>query len=343
MAALVSLAALADEPPTVPYPWDRRPLSCVSDAAANPECGLESWPDPAQSARYIASLYAVEKFALLERALGDIASSKRRFASGKPVASAAYKAFMYVMPARDLSPDEIDRIRRWKAAIPDSTFVYLVEAFLARQKAWSIRGNGFTNTVSPESWDLYHKQLRESERLLLSAPEPLKGTVLWYQLLLNVVLDSDRTQRKPGEVFEEAVKLSPHYYPFYEGMVTRLEPKWGGSWRSLEAFVDKWTQRRTDGEGQSLYARLYIVIKEDQAVSETNMDWPRMKQSFRDLISRYPDKSFKNLYASYACATRDREAYEEAMKMLPKGVLDPTEWIRGHSYEACSRWGAVET
>ncbi len=331
LAALTCLPALSDVALTIPYPWDRRPLTCSTAAAANAECGPDSWPDLKQSARYIGSLYIGEQFVLLERALSDLALSKQRFATGKPVTVALIQAFIYVMPSRELSSDEIGRITRWKTAVPDSQFAFLAEAFL------------FASTVSPESWELFHKQLRESERLLLSAPEPLQKTASWYHLLLNATTDSDRTRRKREDVFEEAAKLRPDYYSFYEKMVITLEPKWGGSWNSLEAFVDKWTRRLSDKEGESMYARLYIAIKDDQAVGETNMDWPRMRQGFRDLISRYPDKSFKNLFASYACAVRDRAAYDEAMKMLPKEVLDPSEWIRGHSYEACSRWGVLDT
>jgi len=63
-----------------------------------------------------------------------------------------------------------------------------------------------------------------------------------------------------------------------------------------------------------------------------------MKRSFVDLIARYPDPPFKNLYASYACFARDKTAFEDAMRGLPSNLLMPNFWLSGHSHEACLRW-----
>jgi hypothetical protein len=95
-------------------------------------------------------------------------------------------------------------------------------------------------------------------------------------------------------------------------------------------------------EGSSMYARLYVSLN-NQGVTpdETRMDWNKMKKSFEDLVSRYPSRRFKNLYASYACLARDKTAFTAAAQNIPPYDLTPHQWLAGHSYEACMRWAAI--
>src|SRR5258708_15822896 len=148
-------------------------------------------------------------------------------------------------------------------------------------------------------------RLREAEQVLLDAPQQLKDTPLWHNLLLAISLDTNTVQSDPQATFESAAKAWPDYYDFYDLMLSRLVPIWGGSWEKVDSFVDYWARQRVEREGTSLYARLYINLGGQRVTpDETSLDWNRMKQSFVDLIARYPDPVFKNLYASYACFAR---------------------------------------
>lgn len=337
IASLAVAAALAESPAQL-YLWDRRAFCTPGENA--PQCAISAWPTYQQASKYLATLFDSEQFSVLENALDNICASPRRFVGGRPVSISAYIALGYMFPSGGERPAEMARLARWKAAVPQSKFTAMVDAFLLRESAWRIRGGGYANTVSPESWALFDKRLRESEEVLRGAPESAKQTPLWHDLLLEDQLDRGGPESVQG-LLEAAAKRWPDYFPFYERIAQRLVPKWGGSWRDVDAFADKWARRHSEHDG--FYTRIYLFIKNEGAVGEMAIDWARMKRGFRELTTRYPDPYFRNYFASYACAVRDRPAYVEAMKLIDKETLRTDFWLKGNSHEACSRWGVTET
>lgn len=337
-------AACSQAPGQDRYPWDRRPLECFDTAKAKePQCfPAENWPSLVMTVQRVSSLYYSGQFALLERALQDLVSSKKRFDDGDSPAAAAYWSFRRMMPSPGADASHREILSRWHAAMPASIFVPFGEARFMYANGWNARGSGFSGSVSQESWELFHIRLKEAEQILVDAPAPLKDTPLWHNLMLAITQDTSRTKNKPDEVFEQAVRRWPDYYDFYEVRLTRLVPRWGGSWEQVESFIQRWSTEQSKSEGHSLYARLYASLK-DQGVTPdaTMMDWPTMRRSFEDLTKRFPVRRFKNLYASHACFARDKAAFGAAMAKLPAYDLDHQFWLSGHSYDACMRWAGI--
>jgi hypothetical protein len=324
------------------YPWDNRPAKCGA-APADPACNLESWPDIPETTRRVALLYSTEQFALLERALGELHATKKRFEGGDMPVNGAYWAFRRLMPAPGTQPAERDRVARWRQAVPDSTFATFAEARYLYGYAWAARGGGYGGTVSPESWELYGIRMREAEKVLAGAPKTLKDSPLWHNLMLAIALDTDKVDADARQVFETAVERWPAYYDFYDLMVSRLVPRWGGTWQKVDEFIRHWSSRQEASEGKSLYARLYVLLslRHSAHPTETMMDWPTMRASFDDLVQRYPNTWYRNRYASYACLTRDKETFNRVMAGLKPEQLNPRAWLSGHSYDACIRWANV--
>jgi hypothetical protein len=340
--ALVATGVWAQNDPR--YPWDRRPERCFQEPGVKaPECVADHWPSFDVTVSRLAFLYQSELFQLLERALADITSSRKQFDSGYTATSAAYWTFRALMNGGQFDPSDRDRIARWRKAVPNSYFSVFAEARFLYANAWNIRGSGFAGSVSKESWELFAIRLQESERVLLNAPRGLMDTPLWHQLLLAIVLDTDQTQSNPEAAFTAAVEAWPSYFQFYEVILTRLTPKWGGNWGAVESFIDHWAKQQAASEGDSLYARLYVSVHVSERVAPelTLYNWVRMKKSFEDLIARYPDPVHKNRYASYACVARDKSVFGEAMRQLPAIQIDRNAWLHGHSYEACMRWAGI--
>lgn len=341
----VSVAATveAEDAVSSSYPWDTTFQNCATESHPSGQgCISDDWPTFSLAVQRIAFLYRSEQFSLLERAMTELTKTDKAFVDGYPAASAVYWAFRRMMPGSGAKIDEQGRIQRWKNAVPNSYFAVFAEARYLYASAWSVRGSGYASSVSPESWELFSLKLRNAERTLLEAPQPLKDTPLWDNLLLAISLDSSEVESKPQDVFENAVRRWPRYYDFYEVMLSRLVPKWGGSWEKVEAFIDKWSGLRKAHEGESLYARLYIsLLNQGVTPDKTVMKWETMRTGLGHLVSRYPDTKFKNLYASYACFARDRPTFNKAMGQLPKSELVPDHWISGHSYEACIRWAVI--
>ncbi len=325
------------------YPWDERPGLCFeSEANVTPQCELNSWSDWDMTVRRVVSLYLAADFELLERALHELLTSRKTYSNGASTASAAYWAFRTAMPGPGAHEGNAQLIDHWIKRFPDSPFAVFAQARYAYASAWNARGGGYSGSVITESWELFRIRLHEAEKVLLAAPESLKNTPLWHNLMLAIAQDLGANDLNPDQVFKQAVALWPRYYDFYEVRLTRLVPRWGGSWSAVEKFVDHWSSNSAKTEGSSLYARLYISLnKQGYTPDQMELSWNKMRKSLDDLTDRYPSVEFKNLNASYACAARDRDAFNQAMKKLTPSQLHGAAWLNGSSYEACMRWSSI--
>lgn len=343
LLVVTSVDALAQTAPPTRYPWDKRPGLCFQAGALNDSrCQADDWPSWTDTFQRVTLLYNSEQFVLLERAMHELASSKKVFVNGDSPASAAYWAFRRLMPGPGTHQSHQAKIDRWKNAVPASDYVTFAQARFVYGDAWNARGSGAASSVSKQSWELFGIRLQQAEQILLNGSEVLKRTPFWHNLLLAIVLDGHHGKRNVEAVFHEAVRLWPRYFELYELRLTRLVPKWGGSWEQVESFIDRWSHQLSASEGMSVYARLYISVKnQGVAPEQTRMDWARMKASLEDLTNRYPSPDFKNLSASYACFAQDKAAFRTAMAKLSPGELDQRDWLSGHSYEACIRWAGI--
>lgn len=301
-------------------------------------CKLEDvWTSYAESVTKLEWLFMLGEFELFERGLADVTSTDARFDSGNLKFRAAMGAIGTFLPSTDRIDGHL--ISRWKEELPSSTFVIIGEAMELRRQAWKVRGTNYAATVSPESWELFAIRLQQAEKKLQEASPSIKDTPLWHYMLLEVMLDSPKRENSFDSVFGNAIKRWPRAFAFYDLVLDRMTPRWGGSWEVIDAFIQEQSRKMESSEGRSMYARLYLLLPEQDLVSgATRMDWGKMKPSFADLVTRYPDRIYKNRYASFACLARDKAAFAQAMALLPEKELRPQAWLDGHSYDACMRW-----
>jgi hypothetical protein len=318
-------AAIRTVAPT--YPW-----------CTDLDCTRYSWTDYRTTATRIRQLYETGRFDLLERALEEFALQATTFPDGRSRMSAAYQGFREAISSRQLDPGVAGRNARWRAAIPDSSFVTFAEARFEYATAWMARGRCEAECVASDAWQQYTAHLMRAEQILESASQRLKDTMLWHHLLLAIAQDSASTRNPPNTVFEAAVKLWPDEYSFYDLRLTRLTPQWGGNWAEVESFIERWTQTTAARDGRSLYARLYLDLAEaGEPFDSTNAEWPKMRVAFRDLVTRFPDNRYANLYASYACSASDAAAYSEAIELLGIRALEEDLWLPSTSKTLCEQ------
>lgn len=286
----------------------------------------------------LRGLYRSQKFDVLDAMLACLMRNSSRFTSGRMGSSAVYWMFRRQMPAPGTNLGEIQYVQAWRQQRPDSIFAEFSHLRYKYSMAWNSRGSGYAQGVSEDRWKVFHQGLADTERALLAASNPLRQTPIWHNLLFATVFDVKDSQTTPRAVFEEGVKRWPTYYDFYEVGLTRLIPRWGGSWEEVDEFVDYWSTQLQASEGSSLYARLYVsVLKSGAAAHETKINWARMKLSLDDLIARYPDPVHRNVAASLACAFGDPAYYKSSFQRIQPNELKPAAWIRGTDPGSCTR------
>jgi len=305
------------------------------------DCALLSeinYQDQNEVIARLRHLYQASNFAELDATLACLLNDPKKFQSGKPGASAVYWFFRREMPAPGVEDAQAARVKAWQKQKPDSVFAAFAELRLMYALAWNVRGSDYAKDTPGGSMQAFQQGLLQSEKLLLDARQDYRHTPIWQNLLLAVSLDAQHPQSDPGAVFKEGVSRWPNYYDFHELILTRLVPRWGGSWETADAFIVGWTRQLQTSEGESLYARLYAsLILGGADPRETRLDWPRMKRSLDELIKRYPDPVHKNWAATLACVHGDPAYYKLAMQRIGPQDLRPAAWVAGTAPATCLR------
>ena len=346
LSALVSAAPVAPSADQLHYPWSALPKRCEGKSPLPDGCVLEDWANWEESRGRLMLLYATEQFVLLERALEEISASPRLEANGWPMVTVVYNSLYNLSPlGSTFDAEELTRIMRWKKRVPNSHFVHIAEATFWIRKAWSLRGDGYANTVSDATWTLFAKYHQDAERILLAAPQKLRDYPGWHYAMITISQNLDSPSRSTEDRFAEATRRWPTYYPFYEILAKRLQPKWNSSWRQLESFASSSAAAMgpDSKEGAALYARIYIQVKDEESMSIMRPDWEKLKKSFDALIELQPTPGYRNYYATFACAIRDKPTFIRVMSKIDKGTLRPDAWIKGHSHDACMEWAFAKT
>lgn len=319
-----------------PYPWEQKFPGCEqAEEAPRPICMVDSLAVNQIAIYHLAQLYQSEQFGELDLALANLTVSKKRFVDGTSPDSAIWRTMKVVVA------DEPGKAYQWRMEIPSSYFAVFAEARATYNNAWAIRGGGAGGSVSEESWQLFYKRLDDAQRILDDAPSELKALPIWNSLTMSILADNPKTAPKAEKVFRNAVKRWPTNYEFYELRLTRLVPKWGGSWEEVDEFIRYWTDQLKETDGVSLYPRLYMSLL-DSGVTYDQMliDWTMMKRGFEDLIRLNPAASYRLPYAALACVARDKETFVSALESVPLSqfTIGGKPWLPGHSFEACMKW-----
>ncbi len=232
------------------------------------------------------------------------------------------------------------KIDEWRRERPDTTSADLVESILWYSWAWSARGDGYAKDVTPEGWQLFRERLQEAAAVLKRSRETAGACPLYYEVWLIVLLGLDASDAEIRDAFEAGVKRFPDYTPLYLKRTLALLPWWGGSYEEVDAFINEAVERNLGGEGEALYARIWLWVANDQSTEfnlfrDTPADWSRMRKGFELLVERYPRSGFlANSFAAYACRADDKNTYKAVRERFTPPYYLPA-WPSNLSVEIC--------
>ncbi|KQU80309.1 MULTISPECIES: DUF4034 domain-containing protein [unclassified Rhizobacter] len=291
-----------------------------------------------QALQRLQTLYRQEQFAKLDAAMACLMTAPAGFSSGKPGGAAVYWMFRRQMPAPGADPMEAARIARWRQQLPASMFAEFAGYRLQYANAWDARGMSTADRVGQTAWASFDAQLTQAEAGMLEASAELRGTPIWHTLLLAVVQDMRSPRRTADAVFQEGIGKWPDFYDLHELRLTRLVPRWGGSWETVDAAIDRWAKASGTAPGGARYAQLYLSVLDTTGTDprQTRLAWPRMKAGLEELVGQYPDPAFKNAAASIACVYGDVAYHQASMRRIAAAEARPAAWIRGTSPAACA-------
>jgi hypothetical protein len=236
-------------------------------------------------------------------------------------------------------------VRRWKAFNPKSPGAAVAEARLWMAHAWQGVGScacGGRQKPTPVSGLLFNQRIGHVEQALRASRAYASGNPLWYQAYLELAVATRRDAAFTQGLFDEAVTRHPLYQPLYLAMARYWLPGENrpGNWPPVAALGQQLVRLSQASDGDDNYAWFYARIDaglplEENLLWRGPLPWTRLRQSFRDLVRRYPSADNYNLFARSACRAHDRETYMELAVKI-RHDIEPDLWPNNFSMDMCN-------
>lgn len=297
----------------------------------------------------VRELIGREDFAELERIANSFLNSKARTSSGLWKIGVFDEAIADAFRCK-CSNDEFwigaeENMKGWIKKYPESINAHLAYAHMLLEKAWSIRGWGYTDTVAPENWKPFHEQVEKARAFLMEHEAIGIADPRWNNMIVAIANLREISENEYEAVASAALDRHPDYYPIYFETMLHHLPKWGGSTVAIEKFAREAVVRSRAKEGHGMYARIYWYAAQSQYGNNlflsSSVDWPEMKKGIDDVIKAYPDQWNINNFAKFACVARDREKTRELLDQM-SGTPIPQAWGSQAAFENCREWALAE-
>lgn len=292
------------------------------------------------------SLLLREEFTALDAMADTVRSSKARFPGGGWKLSRLYEA----VNNRDAGRTQTDAdwqshlalLQRWTIARPQSITARLALADTYLRYAWLARGDGYSNTVTEQGWQLFEKRTEQASKILAEAATLPAKCPHFYELAQEVALASGADNTQQRTIFDKAVEFEPLYFAYYQRYAETLLPKWGGEPGNLEAFAEESYRRVGGKEGAHIYFEIASnLCGRCGEFSPEGFSWKNIQEGFAAMEELYGLSQLKlNRFAFLAATYGDRAVAAKAFLRIGPN-LDYTVWGSRGRFESQRTWAGL--
>ena len=225
----------------------------------------------------------------------------------------------------------------WTVAHPRSPLAQLLYARALYARALDLRGTDYVSKTPAAAMQQFEHYLGLAEGQLAEHADVLRNesTTYVYQAMFGRWhLPFDRVHA----IVLDGLKTNRRDLGGYEELAMAALPRYGGSTELFDAVVRE-AIRRIDGyDGMALYAFLYdddAGMFDGALFSDSDVDWPTMRQGFRDYLARYPDAYLLNRFALQACLAEDKPT---TLELLEQIGAKPSQRAWGKRFDTCRHW-----
>lgn len=241
------------------------------------------------------------------------------------------------------------KARVWLGQHPQSTLAALTLAKAYDAQAWEYRGAGFANNVREEDMLKFRHLANQAVQTLFTHAEHGRKDPNWWSQLLTYSRYTPRGQKNLAKLAHDALAAFPGNPGIYASLADSLTPQWGGSYEAIAGLAAHAVDNTEAEEGQSMYARVYwsaygLLSKRGTAVfARPDVNWPRIRAGFDDLVQRYPDSTNLNTYARLACISAlDKKTTARLLQRIAQEI-EPQVWESRSEFMRCKNWSREET
>jgi hypothetical protein len=208
---------------------------------------------------------------------------------------------------------------------------------LARDTAWKARGTGLASEVKPEAWPVFRRANAEARKTLLKAWNARPDRPEVATLMIPVADDLPVHGETMRTWFDRAVAARLDYMPAYRVLMSRLLPRWGGSYEEMFALGRQAAEtRRFDTDVPFMLVRAVQYIDADQREpvagieGKTVYEWPETYPLLASVLEGYtqePTRATRRRYyeSLQAIVANKAGRHAEARELLRRldHRLDP--------------------
>ncbi len=282
-----------------------------------------------------------EDFAALDLLMTKWNDPRERDDNGQWKLDSFRSVFLRYSTSRRDWKGDLQRLQKWRALNPRSAGAAIAEARYWAAYAWHIRGNEDAVQTDPVALRVFAERMQRAEQVLQDAKAFSADNPLWYEAYLDIAVAMKRDDRFVAALYDEAVRRHPYFHPLYLGMAKHWASSVSGraDWAKADGAIRQAMANTASVDGTGAYAMLYVKLGELQKCEcnlfeGSRLSWSTMRDSFEDLVKRYPSDENLNLFAAFACRANDRRAF---LKVRPRivGHILPDLWLGGYSYDLC--------
>ena len=283
----------------------------------------------------VKAAFVAEDYASLETTVEELHRTKDRFPEGVWTLAVFYNALELGTLSSEVVEHMQARLDRWKAAYPRSLAERIVEVNALQNHVWDATGRGLPGGDGRDARAL--ALLQEAEQL---APAPGPE---WHHAMLDYAIRQGWDRARFDAIYRRAVAAEPGYQTFYFDRATYLRN--GGQSGGWEAFALDAGRRGLSGEGMGLYSRIAWSLSEyagdNYLFKETAIQWPLMRDGFRELDHLYPQSDWNlNNFCRFACLAGDRETARELFARIDDRWT--SNWLSHTAFKQWAGWAALQ-
>jgi hypothetical protein len=188
----------------------------------------------------------------------------------------AYKVFYM------LDPLQFQTLDAWSKRFPKSYPAHLAKAFAYMKAAYRARGGEFINETPDYKLTEMDRLMRISaQEFRTSLPLAKKPYLSYYYMLDMFQVYGDFKGSRWAT--DQAEKILPHNYLVNTKYITTLEPKWGGSYEQMLAFIE---ERKKDSPTNEILALEAVYYNDRGQAAARNHDNRAAHDNYVEALKR---------------------------------------------------------
>ncbi len=210
---------------------------------------------------------------------------------------------------------EIDRA--FNEEDPDNPVKLELDGAYYVEHAWYARGSGWANTVNPQQWDQFSKDLVKAAQILEPLYNQHPDEVGISLSMMTVELGQGQGHDRMELWFQRGLKANPDCYRLYWSKQWYLQPRWEGSEEDILSFGKECVQTQNWVDKLPMILPIGLNDVQDPQVFARPDVWPIVEKTYRDYLDRYPKAThFRTLFAVQAYQGGHMDIAREQVKIL---------------------------